>query len=355
VSAEEKNSLIDEHINELKSGSRILKLDSYYSFLVAQNLRLTSFSEKVEALKAEAMEEVARLRIERNEYAGLATRAVKRVTETSNELKSKGTMFINAKEQTSRLELEIAAKNKELMKLHDFHDRQQKRHAREIEEKEAEARKATAELKLIRNELSHYKQAQKQMYNLEATIFDLKNQLEAKELALGMASGNREDTEARAAAAEAENLELKKELDSLRIEKENFQTEKNRLLAFRTNPEAERDRIEKAVRGAVTPKDIEIMCKDSQLKTLKGEIRSQKTEIRHQKVELEAYERGRIVDQNMLRELSGDSYRLKDDLKDAELYHASLEDRVFSLEQKLADAEASAEALQSELLMLLAK
>jgi chromosome segregation ATPase len=170
-----------------------------------------------------------------------------------------------------------------------------------------------------------------------------------------MATGNNEDTEARAAAAEAEVSELKSQLETLKMEKENFQAEKNRLLAFRTNPEAEKDRIEKAVREAITSKAIELIDKDSEIKTLKGEIRGKKNEIRRQKAELETYERGRIVDQNMLRELSGDTYRLKTSLKDAELYYTGLEDRIFGLEQKLADTEASAEILKSELQMLRAK
>ena len=339
------NKMIDDQASELQDlDSKISKIALEYGAMSAHHHEKCST-----ALAASTIEEMKRMG---DKYLGLTQSAVNRVEELTDKHVLESAIIDQAMKRINRLELELAAKNKEMTKPHDFRDRQQERHAREIEEKEAEAHKAISELKVARKELSRHKQTQKQVHDLEATVADLKTQLEAKELALGMASGNHMDAEARASASEAKITDLESELATLRLEKENFDAEKTRLLAFRTNPEAEKDRTQKAVREAITSKAIEIIEKESLIKSLKDEIRRLKSEIRRQNAELEAYERGRIVDQNMLRELSGDTYRLKNDLKDAELYHVSLEDRVFNLEQKLAETEISADSLRSELQML---
>jgi hypothetical protein len=244
--------------------------------------------------------------------------------ETEKLKSNAGSNLASALREVARWRAETDVKSKELASALEFRNQQQERHERASAEKDAELRRANLSVKTARKELLQVqKQAEKKVRSSASDVTDLKAQLEAKEIELGMLTRSNTELEAKATTLEAENIAFKTELEALRKEKESFESDKARFLAFRTNPEAEKDRTEKAVEQAVQDAVVAaVAAKDSEIQSLKNE--------------LDGFEQGRAVDQNTIRELFGDKYRLKEKVKGDELYQAGLEDRVSKLEQEVA-------------------
>ena len=233
---------------------------------------------------------------------------------------SSASNLANSLKEVARWRAETDNMSKELTSALEFRNQQQERHERESAEKDSELRKANLAVKTARKELLQVqKQAEKKIQNSASALADLKTQMEAKDIELGMLARRNAELETKTAALDAQNIASKTELEELRKAKESFETEKARYLAFRTNPEAEKDRTEKAVELAVQDA---VAVKDSKLQFLEKQ--------------LDSFEEGRVIDQNTIRELLGDKYRLKEKVKDDELYQAGLEGRVCNLEQEVA-------------------
>lgn len=129
------------------------------------------------------------------------------------------TKLASSTKECSRWKEELDSKSKELEKVLEFRHQQQEGHQREIKAKEDLFQKATLDAKTAKNELSQFqKQAQKKIKKAQTALKDAQKELEAKDMELGMVTGNQSNVEARAATAEdamlglkAENQELKKQ------------------------------------------------------------------------------------------------------------------------------------------------
>jgi chromosome segregation ATPase len=245
--------------------------------------------------------------------------------ETERIKSSAASNLASALKEIARWRAETDAKSKELSSALEFRNQQQERHERESAEKDVGLRMANLAVKTAWKELSQVqKQAEKKIRGSESAVTKLNAQMKAKGIEIGMLARSNTELETKAAIFEVEHITLKAELEVLRKEKQSFESEKARFLAFRTNPEAEKDRTEKAVEQAVQDAVQEaVATKDFKLQYLESQ--------------LDSFEQGRAVDQNTIRELFGDKYRLKEMVKDYELYQLGLEDRVSKLEQELLD------------------
>lgn len=129
---------------------------------------------------------------------------------------------------------------------------------------------ANAEAEKAKMDLAQFKKDGKDVLEKSrAKLDDMRKQRDTNRLELAAAVADRTHAEGKVSGLESNILTLQEELEVSKTEMAEVRAENSRLLALRSNPQAERDRVDKAVREAVAAREVELKA---EMEELQGDV-----------------------------------------------------------------------------------
>lgn len=192
-----------------------------------------------------------------------------------NQLSTKETEFSRLLQKTDLMRVTIQGTVEKLVDLNvkwpdDIKPYQEAQREAEqaVKGKEELLATAKAELDSVKSLLTKFKKDGKDLFEKKRQKpYEMRQDREANRVELASAVADRTHAEGKVAGLEAERAALQPELDGVRAETETLRTENSRLLAMRTNPQAEHDRVEKAVRDAIAATEAEYETRFAELES----------------------------------------------------------------------------------------